>query len=206
MDKSEAIRILEQSKPSCTIRQSIASAIGENKASEVWDRAAEILAEITNRYPPFPDKEYRHIKGIFNACALYFALKEQVPLQAMSIIERGMADNAKERGRSYQKMVKLPLGRTAFLKVFAMGTKSAFGEEAGFKHNFHHADTKDLRFDILACPYAKYTSELGCPELTHIFCDNDIYAYGSLKGITFERSQTLGTGGSKCDFHLYKTK
>lgn len=95
MDKSEALSILEQSKPSCSIRHS-------------------------------------------------------------------MASHAKERGRSYQKMVKLPLGRTIFLKVFAMGTKSAFG--------------------------------------------NDIYAYGSLKGITFERSQTLGTGGSKCDFHLYKTK
>ena len=30
MDKSEALSILEQSKPSCTIRQSIASSIGED--------------------------------------------------------------------------------------------------------------------------------------------------------------------------------
>jgi len=206
MDKNEAIRILEQSKPSGAIRGTIVSSIGEAKGNEVWNRAAEVLSEITNRYPPFPDKEYRHIKGIFNASALYLALKERTPSDALTIIENGMAAYAKKTARSYQKMVKLPFGRTVFLKVFAMGTKNAFGEEAGFKQNFHHADARDLRFDVLACPYAKYTSELGCPEIAHIFCDNDIYAYGSLKGITFERTETIGTGGSKCDFHLYKSK
>ncbi len=205
MDKNESIKLLEKSKPSCMIRKTISSRLGENAGNAVWNRAAEILSEITNRYPPFSAKEYRHVKGIFNAASLYFALKEQTPDNARVLIENGMALYAKKRASSFRKMVKLPFGRTIFLKVFAMGTKTAFGEDAGFKQCFHHADSKDLRFDILTCPYAKYTTELGCPEITHIFCNNDIYAYGALKGITFERTQTLGTGGGKCDFHLYKT-
>ncbi|MBQ8603343.1 MAG: L-2-amino-thiazoline-4-carboxylic acid hydrolase [Oscillospiraceae bacterium] len=36
--------------------------------------------------------------------------------------------------------------------------------------------------------------------MTHNFCDSDIYCYGNLPGIKFERTQTLGTGGSCCDF------
>lgn len=67
--------------------------------------------------------------------------------------------------------------------------------------------TKDIcQFNILKCPYVKYCAELGCPELAHIFCNNDIYAYGSLEGIQFLRTQTLGTGGEKCDFLLKRSR
>jgi hypothetical protein len=36
--------------------------------------------------------------------------------------------------------------------------------------------------------------------------DNDIYAYGYLNGIRFTRTETIGTGGSKCDFGLVRDK
>jgi len=205
MDKNEAKAILEGSKASCAIRETIASYEGADNANEVWERAAEMLADTMNHYPPFPDKEFRHVKGIFNASVLYMSLKESDPEGALKIIEEGMASYAQKTARTYQRMVKIPFGRTIFLKGFAMGTKGMFGEEAGFRQKFHNEDSNEIRFDVLECPYVRYTKELGCPEIAHIFCDNDIYAYGSLKGITFERTQTLGTGGEKCDFHLYKS-
>ena len=36
--------------------------------------------------------------------------------------------------------------------------------------------------------------------------DNDIYAYGYLNGIRFTRTETIGTGGSKCNFWLVRDK
>jgi len=206
MDKSEALTLLEGSKPSCAIRSTIKTHLGESEGNDVWNRAAEILSGITNRYPPFPKEEYVHTKGIFNASALHLSLKEITPDKALAIIEEGMASYAKETAKTYQRMVKFPFGRTIFLKGFAKGAKTMFGESAGFRQEFHHADGNSLRFDVLGCPYVKYTTELGCPEIAHIFCNNDIYAYAYLKGITFERTQTLGTGGAKCDFYLYKSK
>ena len=205
MDKNEAKAILDKSKASCAIKETIITYEGADNANAVWERAAEMLADTMNHYPPFPDKEYRHVKGIFNASVLYLSLKEYNPAGALTIIEEGMASHAKKTARTYQRMVKIPFGRTIFLKGFAMGTKGMFGETAGFKQDFHNADCNEIRFDVLKCPYVRYTTELGCPEIAHIFCDNDMYAYGSLKGITFERTQTLGTGGEKCDFHLYKS-
>lgn len=44
----------------------------------------------------------------------------------------------------------------------------------------------------------------GCLELTRIFCTNDNRCYGSLPGIEFKRSGTLGTGANRCDFYLRK--
>ncbi len=205
MDKNEAKAILEKSKASCAIRETIISHEGSGTGNSVWDRAAEMLAETMNRYPPFSDKEYSHVKGIFNASALYLALKEADPEGALKIIEEGMAVYAEKTAVTFRRMVKIPFGRTIFLKGFGKGAKSMFGEQAGFGQVFHNADCNELRFDVIKCPYVRYTTELGCPEIAHIFCDNDIYIYGSLKGITFERTQTLGTGGEKCDFHLYKS-
>ena len=204
MDKGEALKILEDSKPSLAIRKTFDPYLGETKANAVWNRSAEILSEITNKYPPFSKDEYVHTKGIFNASALYLSLKEAVPDKALDLMETGMASYAKETAKTYQRMVKIPFGRTIFLKGFAKGARTMFGETAGFKQKFYHADGKDLRFDVLGCPYVRYTTELGCPEIAHIFCNNDIYAYEFLKGIVFERSETLGTGGARCDFHLYK--
>lgn len=206
MDKDEALKILEDSKPSLAIRKTIASCLGEDGGAKVWNRSAQILSEITNKYPPFSKDEYVHTKGIFNASALYLSLKEAVPDKALELIETGMASYAKEMAKTFQRMVKIPLGRTIFLKGFAKGARKMFGETAGFRQKFYHADGKDLRFDVLGCPYVRYTTELGCPEIAHIFCKNDIYAYAFLKGIVFERSETLGTGGTRCDFHLYKVK
>ena len=54
--------------------------------------------------------------------------------------------------------------------------------------------------DITACPYNRYFTELGVPELTKIFCINDECAYGDIPGLEFIRTQTLGKGGEKCDF------
>lgn len=64
--------------------------------------------------------------------ALYLSLKELSGENALEILEKGMSVYAREVAKSYQKMVKMPLGKTIFLKGFAMGAKKMFGETAGF--------------------------------------------------------------------------
>ena len=59
--------------------------------------------------------------------------------------------------------------------------------------------------DIVACLYNHYFTELGCPELTKIFCENDDIAFsGLMPKIRFERKGTLGKGVDCCDFHFIK--
>lgn len=200
----EALNILKKSKASCVIRKTIYSEIGDEMGNKVWNTAAVKLVEFKSKYSDVSKGEQMHIGGILNASALYLSLKEYGCDNALEIMEKGMAVYAKELAKTFQNMVRLPGGRTFFLKGFAFGAKKMFGESAGFKQQFHHSDKNSLRFDVLECPYAKYTRELGCLELAHIFCDNDVYTYGNLEGVKFEREETLGTGGEKCDFYLYK--
>lgn len=206
MEAKQAAEKLNKSKPSCMIREYILSQTDDKTVRRVWKKSAENLADIYSKYPDIPKDEQMHTKGIFNTAAIYFALKTVTPDKAMGLIEGGMAAYAKNAARTYQRMVRFPFGKTIFMKGFAKGVKTAFGEKAGFKQSIHTADRKILRFDVLKCPYVKYLTELGCAEITHLFCENDIYCYGSLDGIAFERSQTLGTGGERCDFYLHKKK
>lgn len=59
---------------------------------------------------------------------------------------------------------------------------------------------------ITDCLWYNACVENGCPELCRAFCEVDDITYGGLKKLGFTRTQTLGTGGSCCDFHFYKKK
>ncbi len=199
----EHIKILDKSKKMIIIKKIAVKIIGNTETEKIWDTAREKLREILSRYENIPPKEQMHANLIFPHIAVYKSLLENHSDMAMEIMEKGEAAAAEKTVKLFQNVVKIPFGKAIFLKGFATGCKTGFGSDAGFRHVIYRADSKCYQMDVTACPYVKYCNAEGCGELTRIFCDIDVYAYGSLDGITFERTQTLGTGGEKCDFHLY---
>lgn len=57
---------------------------------------------------------------------------------------------------------------------------------------------------ITDCFWHNACKQYECPELCRAFCEVDDITYGNLKKIGFSRTQTLGMGGTCCDFHFYK--
>ena len=58
-----------------------------------------------------------------------------------------------------------------------------------------------VAFNIRNCIYWDACQKYGCPELCEIFCKSDFVAMeGVSPQIRFGRTQTIGTGGSCCDF------
>ncbi|MCM1299329.1 MAG: L-2-amino-thiazoline-4-carboxylic acid hydrolase [Firmicutes bacterium] len=197
------IKILDSGKKMKLIKITAAKILGEAETEAVWKSARKYLRQILSHYKNISPKEQYHTDLIFPHIAVYKALLENHGDKAMEIMEKGEAVSAQKSAKKFQSMVGLPFGQKLFLKGFAAGCRSGFGEDAGFKHIVFRADSHCYKMDVTACPYVKYCNAEGCGELTHIFCDNDVYAYGHLDGIAFERSQTLGTNGEKCDFLLY---
>ena len=78
--------------------------------------------------------------------------------------------------------MKLPGMRGLFVKLWDPMTRKMFGPENGFRNVFYPRKKGEYRMDVLACPYCRYFTELGCPELTRIFCENDdrIYVSGDV--------------------------
>jgi len=204
--KYDAVKELNKRKGCLEIKKIIENHLGSETAEQVWQKAIGKLNRIHQKYPDIPKGQEFHASMIFPSAAFYLALKETAPEQAMQWTEEGAKINALRQSGVFRTMVKLPFGKSFFLKCMAGVGQKMFGESAGFENHLIQS-TKDIcQFDILKCPYVKYCTELGCPELAHIFCNNDIYAYGSLDGIQFLRTQTLGTGGEKCDFLLKRSR
>ncbi len=203
---NQIITIFDYGKKINVIKDVAVKTIGQEETDQVWCEARKILANLLNKYSSIQIKEQTHTDLIFPHIVIYKSLLNNHADVAIEIMEQGEAICARESGKSFQKIVKLPFGKTLFFKAFALGCKRDFGLDVGFANVVYKATSKEYKMDITACPYMKYCKSENCSELTHIFCDNDIYAYGHLNVIRFSRTETLGIGGNKCDFWLVRDK
>ena len=56
--------------------------------------------------------------------------------------------------------------KSLFVKAWDPMTRKMFGSKSGFQNVFYPKKKGEFRMDIVACPYVKYFTALGCPELT----------------------------------------
>ena len=175
----------------------------KDTVERIWDSANTRLEKLLEEYHDVPKQQKRHVIGnILPRIAMYYSMKEELEEDAMNLLEWTISKNGTKVGDLLHSLTALPGMKSLFMKVFKRMTVKMFGPSAGFKHTIYPTDKNELRFDITHCPYLQYCVKCGCPELTHTFCISDVYCYGNLSGIRFERTKTLGTGGDCCDFHL----
>ena len=175
-------------------------------SDELWRKAEARLGAIMEKYSGIPKGVRIHTDNyIFPSAAIYLTLKEATNWEnAYAVVENAAIKHSTDAGRKIANLLKLPGMKSLFIKIWDPLTRKMFGTNSGFKNVFYPKKKGEYRMDIVACPYNKYFTELGCPELTRIFCTNDNRCYGNLPGIEFKRSGTLGTGANRCDFYLRK--
>ncbi len=198
-----AIEILNSKKE---MREEIGKVLDEENCEKLWRRAASRLNSYIEKYKSLPEGVHAHTdEKIFPSAAVYITAKEfMTDEQAYAVIENTAVNICAKAQGPLSKFIRLPFMRGLFIKMWDPMTKKNFGEACGFENRFYPKEKGAYRMDILKCPYKTYFSELGCPELTKIFCDNDERVYGSLPGLVFERAGTLGKGAEKCDFYIRK--
>lgn len=177
----------------------------EDQSADIWKEAAVRLGSILDRYGPLPRGLRMHTEIIFPAAAVYLAAGDAIGREkAFRIIEDAAVSGCEGIAEKLRRLMKVPGMRSLFLSAWDPMTKKLFGPGNGFRNRFYPRKKGEYRMDVLACPYARYFTELGCPELTGIFCENDERTYGNLPGLIFERTGTIGKGASCCDFRVRK--
>lgn len=170
--------------------------------SEAWERYAQICAENINE----PKEVRAHTrKQIYPACAAFEAmLKNGISREETAAFLNGYdVKRAEPAGAKIRRVMKIPGLYKLIPKFFSKMTQSAFGEAAGFRANWHSASWREMRFDMLVCPYRDKCVQYGCPEIVEGFCRADDIYYGNMHPrLKWERTKTLGMGGDCCDFKL----
>lgn len=184
------------------IKAELDKALPKAQSDALWLEATVRLDGLLTRYSALPKGVHRHTDSrILPSAAIYLTVKEAVgPERAYRVIEDAAVLGCAEIEKKLQKLMKLPGMRGLFINAWDPLTKKIFGAGNGFQNVFYPKKKGEYRMDVTACPYCRTFTELGCPELTKIFCENDERIYGRLPGLKFERTGTLGKGAERCDF------
>ncbi|MBR4550091.1 MAG: L-2-amino-thiazoline-4-carboxylic acid hydrolase [Oscillospiraceae bacterium] len=188
------------------IKAELDKALPKARSDALWREATARLDGLLARYSALPKGVHMHTDSrILPSAAIYLTVKEVVgPEKAYRIIEDAAVRGCAEIEKKLQKLMRLPGMPSLFLKAWDPLTKRLFAAGNGFQNVFYPKKKGEYRMDVTACPYCRTFTELGCPELTKIFCENDERIYGRLPGLSFERTGTLGKGAARCDFCLRK--
>ena len=163
-------------KKKTAIKAEMDKILPKAKSDALWRKATVKLDGFLTRYSSLPKGVHIHTDSrILPSAAIYLTVKDVIGQEeAYRIIEDAAVKICKPIEKKLQKLMKLPGMRSLFLKAWDPMTKKI------------------------------YFTELGCPELTKIFCENDERIYGNLPGLRFTRTGTLGKGAERCDFCLRK--
>ena len=178
----------------------------KEQSDALWQKATDRLAALLEQYSSLSDGVRFHTENkIFPAAAIYLTLKESIgQSEAYRVMENATFKTADAAAKKLSALLRLPGMRSLFVKAWDPLTRKMFGENSGFQNVFYPKKKGEYRMDVVSCPYNRYFTELGCPELTKISCGADDHVYGDLPGLKFERTSTLGRGGSRCDFCIRK--
>lgn len=183
------------------IRKELVKLYGEDTTKQITFRAEKYYADCELLCQNASEGEQQHLDGtILPTVAIYKALLETDPEHALKSAHTVMMNLCEMGGAVAGKLMKLPGMKSAFMWLLPKMALTMFGENCGFQFRNYEVSKRMLKMDMTACPYCRYAQVFECPELTPVFCDSDFATYGNLPGIKFERTQTLGTGGSCCDF------
>lgn len=198
---TQAERIM---KKKALIRAEMDRRLPAEQSSRLWAQSTKALEAMLERFADIPRGEHIHTDGfILPSAAVYLTAKAELGAEAaFDIIEKAAIRNSEAMGKKLAGLMKLPGFAGLFVRLWDPLCKKAFGPNCGFKNVFYPGKKGEYKMDVVACPYNRYLTLLGCGELTKIFCENDVRIYGNLPGLQFIRHTTLGTGGERCDFYL----
>ena len=190
-------------KGKTAFKYEIAERMSEAECDSIWRDAHKRLYKMYVEHSDMSKGVAMHTDSfIFPAAAIYLSMKEVDKDMAYDVMKKVMAEKSTKTGQSIAKLCKIPGFNKFFLGMWDSLSHKMFGEAAGFKNVFYPKEKGCFRMDIIQCPYHKYLTELGCPELNILFCENDEHSYGNLPGLKFSRTKTSGAGDELCDFKM----
>lgn len=187
------------------IRKELLKRYGETGTRQITALAEKHYAACERLCSEITKGEAEHLHGtILPTVALYKALQEIDGKNALETARNIMLSLCLMGGAVVGKVLTLPGMKGLFMKLLPKMAVNTFGPRCGFQYENYEATPNMLKMDMTACPYCRFATLFDCPELTPVFCESDFATYGDLPGIRFLRTQTIGTGGDRCDFQFIR--
>jgi len=184
------------------IKEFLTGEFGSEKGGELFCKQEETLNElIANTKDKSENQMKTLVRTLLPRIAAYKVLSKAFTCDgAYEYMRKYMIEvvAAKKRA-SMAKMEKVPGFYSLYGKIFLN-----FMRKTDLQDSTQERGKNYFNVTIAKCLWHTTCVENDCAELCRLFCDVDDVTYGGLKKIGFTRTQTLGYGGDRCDFHFFK--
>lgn len=174
-----------------------------NISIPVYEKSLSYLEEILWNEKVSPEIASHCYARIFPLIALYKAIKEQNPTLAYKQVSECFWTKQVIPGSIWmQRLLRIPGIYKLIPRLTVCTVKKKYKASVdGFQYNFLETSQSCVRLTFHQCPYYNYCAKYGVPELCDVFCTSDeIVAKYMSPYILFNRTQTIGRGGTCCDF------
>lgn len=187
------------------IKNELIKLYGKEKTNRIIESAQKHYKECMALCKDSSKGELMHLENtILPVTSFYKALVEVDHENALGNTRDILINLCEKGGKVLNNILILPGMKSFFMMILPKMATKMFGRECGFDYENLKVSKTCIQMDMIACPYLKYANLFHVSELMPIFCESDFATYGNLSGIIFERHETLGTGGSKCDFNFMR--
>ena len=180
---------------------------GAEKTASIMDKALKRYDETVTENKDEPKEYHMHtLERIYPAIAMFDAMREEGIDRKETA--QFLIDYYKWRSSKLAPIIKtifkIPGLYRIVPKFFFNMMKKSFGPKAGFKSEDHFLSKKEIRFNMVKCPYFDKCKKYGCPEIVRGFCDADDICYGNMHPkLSWDRTKTIGYGNDACDFAIH---
>ena len=178
--------------------------LGEQNGSRIWELTQHRLGQLRSEAPHKSRQQTKVLRNLLlPRIALYQVLLEQnySKEQALKLLEAHMViANAIPMRKKYDALDRLPCAYFLFRTGFAKIVRSSDLWDA----DVDDSDSSEFHVTMHRCFWHDTFAEYGCPEICQFACQCDDLTYSDLHHIDYSRTQTLGTGGTCCDFYFRK--
>ena len=186
------------------------SKLGEDTGIKIYEAAQNRLTNMIGvaDYKSSKAIKWHMDKNMLPTIAMYLAFKqfESTCERAYDYTSKVLQIACKKAQKRNRFLAKLPFGYSLF-KLFCKSVISSQYPKEGWHTEWIKHNNEEIHFNFMSCIYVETCKQYNCIELCPLFCANDdITLAGYSPNIMFERSETIGRGYTKCDFHFINGK
>ena len=185
------------------IEKWLIKAVGKKAGSRISTVQKRIFNECISKLSGRTPNQMKTLTAtIIPRIALYKAVQQDNELsgKAYELTRKYMIEViGRQKHASTSFLEKFPGFYRAYSKTFLKIMRTTNLQVSTQKEGMDYYD-----ITITNCLWHNACVEFGCPELCRAFCEVDDITYGGLNKLGFTRTQTLGMGGTCCDFHFYR--
>lgn len=172
---------------------------GEAKASQIRKEANGYLLELERKHP---DITGDNKMMILPAAALYLALRDHAPEQALPLLQSDGTKMGNKIAGVVHAVTSIPGVSRLMWKNAPKLMRNSSSPKKGYTRRIVSETNELVAVDILSCPLHDVAVKIGIPEAALMVCAMDKAYMSGFKYIRYTRTTSVAEGDECCDYRL----